>query len=175
MGDKMKRHYFIKNREVALILIWFTIFIGYFLVYFLYTLEPYRGFYFFWSLLFIWNFVFILGIFFFRRCMLYRVDIEREGIRLYFIRVCDTVIDANYRDRDGRRVKEKHIEINREEGWVLIRWEEIEEIRVGRKLTEPKCNVILKGGHRVKFFNFVDKEIINAIKMAYDEYKRALK
>ena len=111
----------------------------------------------------------------FVRCMLYRVDIEKEGIRLYFIRICDTIIDANYRDRNGRRVKEKRIEINRGEGWILIRWEDIEEIRVGRKLTEPKCNVILNGGDRVKFFNFVDKEIINAIKMAYDEYKRALK
>ena len=119
----------------------------------------------------IWIFAFLIVSLLFLRCMLYRVDIEREGIRLYFIRVCDTVIDANYRDRDGRRVKEKHIEINREEGWVLIRWEDIEEIRVGRKLTEPKCNVILKGGHRVKFFNFVDREIVDELSKAYEDYK----
>ena len=128
-----------------------------------------------WFLGVIWVAVIMLYFLLFVHCMLYRVDIEKEGIRLYFIRVCDTVIDANYRDRNGKRVRDKHMEINREEGWILIRWEDIEEIRVGRKPTEPKCNVILKGGDRVKFFNFVDKKIINAIKMAYDEYKRALK
>ena len=120
----------------------------------------------------IWIFGSLVVSLLFLRCMLYRVDIEKEGIRLYFIRVCDTVIDANYRDRNGKRVRDKHIEINREEGWVLIRWDDIDEIRVGKKLTEPKCNVILKGGHRVKFFNFVDKKVVEAISRAYEEYKR---
>ncbi len=128
-----------------------------------------------WFLGVIWGVVIIIYLLLFIHCMLYRVDIEERGIRLYFNRVCDRVIDANYRDRNGGKIRDKRIEINREEGWILIRWKDIEEIRVGRKLSEPKCNVILKGGHRVKFFNFVDKEVINAIKMAYDEYKRALK
>jgi len=125
-----------------------------------------------WFLGVIWVVVITLYFMLFFHCMLYRIDIEEEGIRLYFTRVCDRVIDTNYRDIEGKKVKDKHIEINREEGWILIRWKDIEEIRVGRKLSEPKCNVILKGGHRVKFFNFVDKEVVDAISKAYMEYKR---
>ncbi len=120
----------------------------------------------------IWIFGSLVVSLLFLHCMLYRVDIEKEGIRLYFIRICDMVIDTNYRDRNGKKVKDKHIEINREEGWVLIRWKDIEEVRVGRKLLEPKCDVILKGGDRIKFFNFVDREIVDAVSKAYEDYKR---
>ena len=123
-----------------------------------------------WIISLIWAVTFtILGLLFLR-CLLYSVEVDSSGVRLWYIRICKNVIDANYRDRRGKRVRDKKIEVNRKEGWVLVRWRDIENIEVNRRGAR-KCVIELKNGDRLYYLNNVDWEIRKGVKEAWERWK----
>ncbi len=112
-----------------------------------------------------------VGLYLFRRCIPYIVELREEGIRLYYKRICDYSLREQYR-RNGKPVKKDYLlEINREEGWIEIRWEQIKNIWVGRGYIEPRCRIVMVNGDRVYLLNPVDRKIIDEVVKAWKLWK----